>query len=114
MFKYLSIMIPMALAAQESPPSAMQTAALPTNTRSVLVMEAKARAEDILKAYDLLKKEKPTLKISAKTYSGQVLSNIVDIIAMPNGTMLLFRLSSTQGLKNQMISVDDILELFYS
>lgn len=104
--------IPFALMGQESsppPPSNLREI-----NRSALVIEAKARAEDILKAYDTLKREKPTLKISARTFSGQILSNIVEISAMPNGTLILFRLSSTQGVKSLFISVDDVLDLFYS
>lgn len=109
--------LPLALAAQETSqqqPTTPPSAIVQSISRSTVAIDAKARSEDILKAYDLLKREKPTLKISARTYSGQILSNVVDITAMPNGTLLLFRTSSAQGIKNQFISVDDVIELFYS
>lgn len=105
----LLLCIPCAMIAQEAIAPSPQS-----QNHCKLSIEAKARSEDILRAYDLLKKEKPTLKISARTYSGQTLNNIVDMTAMPNGTLLLFRISSTQGVKNQFVSVDDLLDLFYT
>ena len=113
--KMFSLLIPFILAAQETPPPPTEPPALLHSTgRSTLVIEAKARADDIVKSYDLLKREKPTLRISAHTYSGVVLSNITEITAMPNGTLLLFRTSSTQGVKNTFVPVDDVIDLFYS
>ena len=109
--------LPFALTAQESPapPMPAESSALLRSTgRSTIVIEAKGRAEDIVKAYDLLKREKPTLRISAHTYSGAILSNVVEITAMPNGTLLLFRVSSTQGIKNVFVPVDDVIDLYYS
>ncbi|MBF8263601.1 MAG: hypothetical protein HW387_1266 [Parachlamydiales bacterium] len=104
------LFLPFALVAQETTAPAQ----IQSGYRSTLIIEAKARSEDIIKAYELLKREKPTLKISARTYSGQILSNIADITPMPNGTLLLFRIASTQGVKNQFVSVEDVADLFYS
>ena len=95
---------------------AMQEKAMPAAApmnRSMMLIDAKARADDILSAYDFFKKEKPSYNISARTYSGQLISNIVDIAAMPNGTWLILHLSTMQGTKTQVISVDEISELFY-
>jgi hypothetical protein len=117
MKSFFLIALPIALMAQETPPvpaPAEQTAALSRPMgRSTILIEAKARAEDIMKAYDMMKKEKPTLRIAAHTENGPVLANIVDITIMPNGTWLLFRLSSSQGTKNQFVSVDDVIDLYY-
>ena len=116
-FGIFLLLVPFALHAQETPsPSvpAEQSVLSHSGVRSTILIEAKGRSDDIVKAYDLLKKEKPTLRISAHTYSGAPLSNIIEIIAMPNGTLLLFRISSTQGVKNVFVSVDDVIDLFYS
>lgn len=103
--------LPFALAAEETPQQSSPP--LLPGSRSMIVIEAKARSDDVVKAYELLKREKPTLKISARTVSGQILSNIADITPMPNGTLLLFRLSTNLGVKNQFISVEDVADLFY-
>ena len=97
--------------AEKQMPAATAAASM---SRSTMIIDAKARAEDILSAYDQLKHEKPTYHISARTYSGHILSNILDIAAMPNGTWLLIHISTIQGVKTQLISVDDIMDLFYS
>jgi hypothetical protein len=90
-----------------------QVLSSPTS-RSTVVMQAKARADDIVKAYDLFKRDKPTFRISVHTYSGQILSNILDITALPNGTFLLIKLSAQQGTKMQLVPVDDFQDLFYA
>jgi hypothetical protein len=82
-------------------------------SRSIMVIDAKARANDILSAYEFFKHEKPTYQVSARTYGGQIISNILDLTAMPSGTWLILHLSTMQGVKTQIFSVEEISELFY-
>jgi hypothetical protein len=88
--------------------------AISTQGRSTILIEAKARSDDLTKAYEALKREKPTLRISAHTVDGKGLANIMDITPMPNGTLLLLRLSTAQGTTYQLISIDEILDLYYN
>lgn len=118
-FLFLNL-FPLFLIAQETqapaapmPHSMEKAAPLSSQSRSVIMMDMKARTGDILKAYDWLKREKPTFRISAHTHTGPILSNIIDITPMPNETLLIFRLSTSQGIKYQVTPAEDILDLFY-
>jgi hypothetical protein len=99
-----------ALAAPETPPAAITT----TTSRSVLVIDPKARANDWMQAFDLLRKDKPTAKMMVRTLSGQTLSNISDLSVTQGGTLFMLRIVSNQGYKYQFLPVEELLEVTYS
>ncbi len=103
-----------AIFAQEAPPSAAPAVcATTTNNKSVILVDPKARANDWVQTFDLLRKDKPTLKITARTASGMVM-NVTDISAAPGGTLLWIKILSNQGTKTQVVPVEDMMEINYS
>jgi len=88
---------------------------LPTvsSGKSPVLIEAKARADDLVKAYEAFKKEQPTFRVAARLANGTSLSNILELSAMPNGTLFLVKLSSPLGTKLQIIPVDEIVDFYF-
>lgn len=101
-----------AVFAQEAPPAAVAATTTTTN-KSVMIIDPKARANDFVQAFDLLRKDKPTLKIGVRTSSGMVM-NVTDITAAPGGTLLWIRVLSNQGTKIQVVPVEEMMEINYS
>ncbi len=117
-FKALFIALPLMLTAQQPAPVAKEkpSPVIPPSAlgKTTILIEAKARAGDLAKAFEFLKKDKPTFRISAHLTNGQVLSNIAEINPMPNGTLFIFKFSTPQGTSLQMVSIEEIVDFFYS
>lgn len=120
-FKALFIAMPLTLAAQQLTMPSKEKSAAPTSEtpvsslgKTTILIQAKARADDLVKAYDFLKKDKPTFRISARLSTGQVLANILDMTPMPNGTLFIFKYSTPQGTSIQIVSIEEIMDFFYS
>jgi hypothetical protein len=97
---------------QEAPKQQAPAAATFSN-KNVIVIDPKVRANDYINAFDLLKKDKPTLKIMVRT-TNQILSNVTEISTTPGGTLLIIKLVSSQGSKTQIVPVEEILDVSYS
>lgn len=80
--------------------------------RSFLTIDPKNRSNDYVQAYEILRKDKPTLKIGLKTASG-IFSNVTDISASQNGTLLFVKTLSNQGTKLVIVPIEEILEIAY-
>ncbi len=102
-----------ALAAEEAPKPAVPAVAAATNDKSIMIVDPKMRANDYVQAFDLLKKDKPTLKMIVRT-SGAILQNVTELTAAPGGTLLYARLFSNQGAKIQIIPIEEMREISYS
>lgn len=87
------------------------TAAQDKTTRSIITIEAKKRADDYLKAYLLIRQSNPSSRIFFKLANGTTLINIADVAVLENGTLMLFKTTTTQGLKNDVIPVEEIISL---
>jgi len=70
-------------------------------------------AQDFQQAYDMLKKEKTAGKVYFQFSDGSSIGNIIDMTTMANGTIVLFRYNSSQGIKFQIVKIEDILTLQY-
>ncbi|MES2272749.1 MAG: hypothetical protein V4487_00955 [Chlamydiota bacterium] len=109
-----------ALFAQETPaasdknPLSMPPLNPSGTSKSTIVIESKGRAGDYVQAFEMLRKEKPTLKIMIRTVSGMVYSNVTDLTAAQNGTLLLMKVLSNQGTKLQILPVEELMEMTYS
>jgi hypothetical protein len=109
-----------ALIAQESPsppdknPSPMPPMTSSSGSKSMIVIESKGRASDYVQAFEMLRKEKPTLKITIRTLSGATYSNVTDLQAAQNGTLLLMKVLSNQGVKLQVLPVEELMEMTHS
>lgn len=79
--------------------------------KSYISIDAKKRAEDYLKAYELLRKDKPSSRIFFKLTNGSSISNIADVQIVENGTLILFKTTTTQGFKYEIVPVEEISSL---
>lgn len=99
-------------AAQPKPSSDMG-AALEAGSKSVILIDPKARAMDYVQAFDLLHKDKPTQKIMVRTM-GSVFMNVTEMSTSTGGTLLFLKLLSNQGMRTQMVPVEQLMEITYS
>lgn len=114
------LLISAILAAQElAPAEKATTTPAPTaavtvqENRSALIIEPKMRAQDYAQAFELLRREKPTLKINIQTANGMI-GNVADLTASDNGTLMLVKVPFSQGTKYQIVPIEDIKEISYS
>lgn len=103
-----------ALEEPKQPPADHIAVAAKSHDQPLILIPPKARAEDFTKAFELLKKERPTARLTFETYSGQSHVGVTDIAVLPNGTLVLLKLSGPQGLKTQIVPVDDLKDLTYA
>ncbi len=102
------------LIGQEAPkPSLPAAAAAAINDKSIMIVDPKARANDYVQAFDLLHKDKPTLKMMVRT-AGALFQNVTELSASPGGTLLYLRVLSNQGMKIQIVPVEEMMEINYS
>src|SRR3972149_7668508 len=83
------------------------------SVRSSMIIDPKQRAQDFQQAYDMLKKEKTAGKVYFQFSDGSSIGNIIAMTTMANGTIVLFRYNSSQGIKFQIVKIEDILTLQY-
>ncbi len=104
-----------ALLAQDAQPKPTPELAslLDSGSKSVIIIEPKARAADYAQAFDFLRKDKPTQKIMVRTASATY-TNVADITPSAGGTLLLIKMLSNQGTKTQIVPVEQIMEIGYS
>ncbi|MCF7851972.1 MAG: hypothetical protein K9M07_01885 [Simkaniaceae bacterium] len=79
-----------------------------TGLQEVMIIDPQMRAKDFKTAYDILStqnmKEHVTFYLSDKT----VLSGIIGVDVLPGGTMMSFKLNTTQGIKYKVIPIEQI------
>lgn len=104
------------LAGQEpaAPKTSLSPGAADASTKSTLLIDAKARASDYVQAFEMLRKDKPTLKIMIHMAGGSSISNVTEISSTANGTLVLIKSASTTGNKYQIVPIEEIKELSYS
>ncbi|HSX26963.1 MAG TPA: hypothetical protein VLE89_08170 [Chlamydiales bacterium] len=114
--KYIPLfLLSTALLAQEAPPTpTTTTAAAMTESKSILVIEPKSRANDYIQAFDMLRKDKPTLKIAIHIGGGTMLENVTEVATVKNGTLLMIKYASSSGTKYQVVPIEEIAEMSYS
>lgn len=78
------------------------------NSRSVMILDPKSRANDYLEAFNLLKAEKSTAKIVFHLVDGQKISNVIDMKMMPNNTIVVFRYNAPQGVTLRAVEIESI------
>lgn len=104
--------IPEALENKKSEAATIATN-LKASSNSVIVIDPKARAKDLTQAFAMLRKEKPSLRISVATVHG-VLNGVTDLQASSGGTLIILKLLSSQGSQTNIIPVEQIVEIGYS
>ncbi len=81
------------------------------NTKSVMMIDPKARAEDFIKAFEKLRNEIPPQKIYFHIIHTKPLNNILSLSLMENGTLLIFRIANPSGAEYKIIPIEDVLEI---
>lgn len=81
--------------------------------KSVIIIDPKMRAKDLVQAYSILRKEKPTLKVMVETTTGSLMG-VSDISASDGGTLLLIKMMTNQGIRTHIVPVEQIMEIAYS
>ncbi|MBS0605990.1 MAG: hypothetical protein JSR57_03480 [Verrucomicrobia bacterium] len=87
--------------------------AAPSSPSSSLVIDPKMRAQDFKEAFETLRKEKTTGKVFFQLMNGSTISNIIDMTLMGNSTLILFRFNSTQGIRFQLVKVEEVASISY-
>jgi hypothetical protein len=82
---------------------------VPSNCQ--MSIDPKARAQDYLQAFDVLRKDKTPNKIVFELTDGTSLTNVIDMTLMGNGNLILFRINTPQGIKTQVVGVEQIKSL---
>jgi len=84
-----------------------------SNSKSVMIVDPKARAADYEAAFNLLKQEKSTAKVVFELADGEKISNVIDMKMMPNNTLVVFRYSTPQGIRFQAVEIEDIVGIMH-
>ena len=96
--------------AQETPPPLLKS----SSSSSYIAIPIKDRALDFQQAFEQLKKEKTSGKVYFQFLDGSSISNIIDILLLPNNSLMLFRYNTNnQGIRLQVVKVEDIAGLSY-
>lgn len=104
-----------ALFAQDAakPLNQSAAAALDSSSKSVMLIDPKARASDFAQAFDFMRKDRPTQKIMIRTVTGELM-NVTDITPSSAGTLLLIKTLSSQGVRTTIVPIEQITEISYS
>lgn len=113
MKKFLAIfaLTTISLSSQEPTSSNNKKTIFSENSHSTITIDVKQRAEDLVKAFHILKIEKPSDKVFCKTTKNKALSNVADISLIGNGTLMLIKTNSTNELKYRIVQTEDIQEI---
>ena len=76
--------------------------------KEMMIIPPQARAQDFKEAFDLLKKVKSQDKITFFLKDKSKISGILDVDVLPGGTMINFKVNTTQGVRYQIVRVEDI------
>ncbi len=83
------------------------------SARSTMIINPKLRAADYQKAYELLRREKSTSKVYFQLADGSRVSNVIDMKLMPNDTLVVFRYSTPQGIRFQVVEIENIVSVMH-
>ncbi len=78
-----------------------------------MMISPSARALDFQEAFEQLRKEKSAGKVYFELADGTIISNVIDMTMMSNSTLVMLRFNSNQGIRFQVVKVEDILNLRY-
>lgn len=84
-----------------------------THLTCYMMISPTSRAADFQQAFEQLKKEKSAGKVYFQFADGSTITNVIDMNAMANSTLILFRYNSSQGIRFQAVKVEDIVNIYY-
>jgi len=85
--------------------------AVSTSSKSIIVIDIKDRTQDLLDTYNSLKKDISLSKIVFTLYNGELITNVIQVDAAKNGTLLFLKISTAQGIKQISVFSEDILSI---
>lgn len=113
-FLQTTVQSPSKTASKQTQEKEMQTIGqMMDSSRSVMLIDPKERADDYLKAFQFLSQEKSTSKVFFELADGSKISNVIDMKPMPNNTLIVFRYTTPQGIKFQVVEIEDILGIMH-
>ncbi|PCI92368.1 hypothetical protein COB11_07555 [Candidatus Aerophobetes bacterium] len=74
----------------------------------IMIIEPLARAQDFAEAYKYLNFHKSSAPVMFKLRNHKVLKNVLDIEIMKGGTLVIFTLNTTKGIKYEVVNIEDI------
>ncbi len=79
----------------------------------LMVIQPDMRAKDLKGAFDYFKKNKLPGDIVFTLYNGKKFTNILEITDLPGGTMLVFKLNTTQGTQYHIAGVEEVQSVVF-
>ncbi len=106
-FFFSFFLVPLLVADGIDKKSEQQQASL-VGAKEVMMISPQLRSQDFKEAFDYLKKIQNPSKITFTLKDQTQLNQILDVSILPGGTMLNFKINSTQGIQYRIIRVEDI------
>ncbi len=104
-----STVLSAATAATDSKPASSNTTKhAMTGDAIPITIEAKSRMQDLLQAFNVLRKEKGAPKVFILLKNGEKIQQIIDITPMDAYTLAMIRYSTPQGIQLKVIGIEDI------
>lgn len=98
---------------EEAPPQPAAPAPMQESSPAGLqfTVEPKSRALDYIQAFNYLRQEKTAGKVAFLLKDGSTINNIIDIHLMDQGSLLILRYNSGQGIKFRVLGLEEIQRL---
>lgn len=78
------------------------------SSRSIMVVDPKQRADDYIRAFEMLKQEKSSNKVYFEIAGGKKITNVIDLKLLPNNTLIMFRFNTPDGINFEVVEIEDI------
>jgi hypothetical protein len=88
-----------------------QQAAISQRGPEVMVIDPSIRAQDFKEAFTYLMQYKAGSPIFFELQDKEKLYNVLDISLMKGGSLMIFKINTTQGMKYRVIKVEDIFSI---
>jgi hypothetical protein len=77
----------------------------------VMIVEPSVRAQDFKEAFHYLSEYKAGSPLFFELQDKEKLYNVLDLSLMKGGTLVIFKINTTQGLKYRVVKTEDIVSL---
>jgi len=74
----------------------------------IMIINPESRAKDLLSAIQFLKQRSPATKITVTLTDGSRISEILDVEAMPGGTLIIFKINTIKGQKYRVVKIENV------
>lgn len=78
---------------------------------SVVIVDPLVRATDFKDAYNFIVQYKAGAPIFFELQNGEKLYNVIDLSVMKGGSIVIFKMNSTQGQKFKVVKTEDITSI---